>query len=332
MKHILSLSALLLTTVLYISSCNPIDEEELNSSVSSNSPNFEQMSAQEVLEAIQGEWYEYRSMTVIGPTCAGGANENHHVTTHDLQYLSYKLNFTNIPSDPLLYGQYYSAYQVYTGGGSSTATYGIINSSTIPNLFASLTIQGWNYSLDDGAFYLFGLDTFLPLEIMSLTDDEMILYTNSLSYTNSGSLRYFKRSSAPVLPLNEQGLEGTFVWDNYKKIQSGVEVENTYINEGITYTFSNEIYYNSQTEYIHYKGQRVGPMYYYPYPYFVENEPQLGYYNNGEQGFFAFETTSSHLTKPSSSGFKVHELNENELILRDGGCISYKEYHFTKIN
>jgi hypothetical protein len=339
MKHVLSLSALLLTTALYISSCNPIDEDELNSSTSSNSPNLQQMSPQEVFDAIQGEWYCYRRTSVDGPTCAGGSNESKKMDTFDLNYAGYKVTFTSNPTEVGLLIADLPCYEFYYDGGGGTSFYYISTfSENQQDLEALDMVVNSDLLIQEGGVYLHGMSGIIAghtinfpyaSKILQLDQENLIIYDPILQYQY-----YFKRSNATVSPHNEQGLQGTFLWDNYKEVTSGVEVENIALNGDISYTFTDEITYNQQSKVIHYKGQRTGPVNSGWFPNFEENELQFSYFNDGEQVFFEFETSTTHLSAWTGSGTSVniHQLNNIELILRVGGCNSYKEYHFTKIN
>jgi hypothetical protein len=342
MKSFLLSCEILLVCALYLSSCNPIDEEEINSSPSFNSPASQQMSSQEVFQAIQGEWYCYRSISVDGPTCAGGSNETKQMTTYDLQYLGYKIAFTNTPSTtPAYYGV--PLYQVYGNGGSSTSTYGIFSSSDHPEILenSNQSTAQTTYPINDGAIYLWGGGVSAqwiwlaqggilygsPARIVNLENDELVIR----QFSGLNRLFFFKRSNSPVQPYNEAALQGTFLWDNHKVVSSGVEIENTVINQSISYTFSDEIHYNQNSKDIHYIGQRMGPMTGL-YPSLIQDELQLDYYNNGAEGLFKFETSSTHLTTGTGTSAKIHLLTDTELILRSGGCLSYDEYHFSRIN
>jgi hypothetical protein len=321
MKHILSLSALLLTTVLYISSCNPIDEEELNSATSSNSPDLQQMSPQEALQAIQGEWYCYKRESVDGPTCAGGPNETKSMYTFDLQYAGYKVEFTNDyhAIDPT-FG--FETYEMYYNGGNGTTGY-TIRDSEFGTLF------WWNMDMGPNDLYLWfyvifmeGYGYELGGRIVSLTNNELVLYTMAAFPT----LVYFKRSNQTAAPYNLLALNGNYALDGYKDVSSGVTVTEESIQNSVVYNFTNEIYYDENGKRVKYTGYRTGAAW-------NNIELDLDYYDSDDK--FSYEVSDTHIFSEGTyrRSYKVHLLNSTELVLRRHlNCNTYQEYHFTKLN
>ena len=318
MKKVLSSLTVLFAAALLIYSCNPVDDDLLPPS------NTSQLTTTEARQMLQGSWYFYKSESVNGPTCAGGPNETKTVNTYDLQYTGYKLEFTNISNgiDP----QYdLETYDMYYGGGNGTEGYNVFTNDD-----ENFSYMSSLFNLQDGELYLWF--EFIILEgygiegggkIVSLTDEDLILFNPSYQV-----LYYFKRSSQTAAPYNALGLTGDYVLDNYKEVNSGVVGVDEAVPNGTTYSFNNEIYHEQSTKRVKYRGTGTGGA----SNYFLDLAP-------ANPSGFTYEVSSTHLfSSITSSGsvwssYKIIQLNANELVLRDGYlCNTYKEYHLTKVN
>jgi hypothetical protein len=320
MKKVLSGLTVLFAAALLIYSCNPADDDLLPPS------NTSQLTAAQARQMLQGTWYCYKRESVDGPTCAGGANETQSVYTFDLQYTGYKLEFTNISNgiDP----QYeLETYDMYYGGGNGTEGYNLLTNDD-----ENFSYMSSLFNLQDGELYLWFELIFLEGygyegggKIVSLTDDELVLYTLAAFPT----LVYFRRSNQTNAPYNALGLSGDFVLDSYKEVNSGVVDVNEAIPNGTTYSFNNEIYHEQSTKRVKYRGTQSGGSW---SGYYLDLAP-------ANPSGFTYEVSSTHLfssiTSSNSvwSSYKIIQLNANELVLRDGYlCNTYKEYHLTKVN
>ena len=318
MKKVLPSLTVLFAAALFICSCNPIDEGQLPPS------NTSQLTVEEATQLLQGAWYSYKSETVNGPVCAGGANEIHPVRTYDLQYAGYKIEFTNNASNvnPTFN---VPAYDLYYGGGNGTTYYSVVSGDN--PVFSSLItnsiyqVEPSDLFLSFGYMFLEGFGYEIGGKIVSLTDNELVIQT-ALGSTFP-TLVYFKRSNQTATPYNVPGLSGDFILDNYKEVNSGIVDVNEAIIGGTQYSFNNEIYHQTFNKLVNYRGV-------------VSGGSGSNYYlslESAEPNGFTYEVSSTHLCSGGIFAYKIIQLNANEVILRDGYlCNSYKEYHLTKIN
>ena len=320
MKKVLSSLTVLFAAALLIYSCNPVDEDQLPPS------NTTQLTTTEARQMLQGSWYFYKSESVNGPICAGGPNETKTVYTYDLQYAGFKVEFTNFSGgvDPQ-YG--IDTYNMYYGGGNGTEGYNVFTNDD--ESFSAFTSF---FNLQDGELYLWFELIFLEGygidgggKIVSLTDEDLVLFNASYQ-----RLYFFKRSNQTSQPYNVPGLAGNFVLDNYKEINSGVVDVNEAVPNGTTYSFNNEIYHVQTTKRVKYKGTQSGGA---GSLYSLNLAP-------ADPAGFSYEVSSTHLFSEIAvsggsvwSSYKIVELNANELVLRnETSCNAYKEYHLTKVN
>jgi hypothetical protein len=319
MKKVLSSLTVLFTATLLLYSCNPIEEDELPPS------NTSQMTVEEAYQLLQGSWYSYKRETVFGPVCAGGLNEIHPVNTFDLQYAGYKIEFTNNANvGPGLDVFNVPTYDLYYGGGNGTTYYSVVSgdnptfSSWVTNIYYQ--VGSSDLFLSFGTMFLEGFAYDGGGKIVSLTENELVIQT--VLGSPAPTLVYFKRSNETATPYNVPGLSGDYILDNYKEVNSGVVDVNEAIANGPQYSFNNEIY-NTYNKLITYRGVVSGGNSSNYYLYLESAEP------NG----FTYEVSSTHLCSGNIFAYKIIQFNANELILRDGYlCNSYKDYHLTKVN
>ena len=320
MKNRVKYLAILFFAVVGMSSCNPVDEGQLPPSNTSN------VTTAQALQLLQGIWYLERVEYISGPICSGGNNTMSRITSTDLAYSGWKIEFTQNIASSL--GQPFEAesgnyFQVYSDGGNFTGAYCILDNQSSSNA-ANLPILWPNWTLSSNDLFLW-LGTYLPMEsigfefggkIISIEPNQFLLSTNN-------GLAYFKRENQSEIPLNISGLSGTFIHDNTKSIQSGISVSDEIINGGHTISFTSEIITESAARY--YKCNETGGDYSLdgiPIPTFIGAYSGIGYNTNASQLF------GSDYEK-----YSIHVLNNNELILRDySTCNDYEEYHLTKVN
>lgn len=323
MKNRVKYLAILFLTVVGMSSCNPVDEGQLPPSNTSN------MTTSQALQLLQGTWYLDRTEYQIGPYCAGGNNEILYVTTSDKQYSGYKLEFTENPTQLLSLGADYTlpCYQLYSNGGNATNAYSVLSGAeTAPDglLWASSFFQ--NFAASDlfivyDGFFLENIWFEQGARIVNLDETNLVLsYTTPLD----GTMYYFKRGIENSVPLNVIGLNGSFVLDHYKVIQSGVIQTDSVVSNGRTYSFTNEIYQCPSNKSLVYKGIISGSG-------FSNYSLSIDEY---EPGYFEYEVSPTQICLPHPlSSYKIHSVNNNELILRNQwNCNDYEEYHLTKVN
>ena len=311
-------------TALLVYSCNPVDEDQLPPS------NPAQMTTAQATQLLQGSWYLHKIESIYGPTCAGGQNETRVFHTHDMQYAGFRIDFTqnSFGVDPICN---LPANEMYYNGLGATTNYNVVGSDNGFEV-AQIYFSFFQYEFQSDDLWL--NFPFATLEgryltgglIISLTNDDLVL----MCYGDAGGMYYFKRSNQNSLPYNALNLNGTFVLDNYKEVNSGVTDINQPVVNGATHTFTNTIL-SSNME-LKYKGESIDPN--------IFENPTLTLANY-EEGSFYYEVSNTHLYTegPSYSGgyvtksYKIHQLNNTELILRYiTDCNTYIEYHLTKVN
>jgi hypothetical protein len=307
-----------------IVSCNPVDEGQLPPSNTSN------VTTAQALQLLQGTWYLDRVEYISGPICAGGNNETWSISTTDKQYSGYKLEFTQNPAQLLILGfdePTLPCYQLYSNGGNATNAYSVISGSQFNSdgeTWASLFFQ--NFAASDlflvyDVFFLEGVAFEEGARIVNLNQNNLVLsYTTSIG----GAMYYFTRSIENNTPQNVLNLSGSFILDNYKLVESGVIQTDSIVSNGRTYSFTNEIYECPINKNLVYKGMINGSG-------FSNYSLSIDEY---EPGYFEYEVSSTQICLPHPlSSYKVHSLNNNELILRNQwNCNDYEEYHLTKVN
>jgi hypothetical protein len=322
MKKILSSLAVLFAAALLIYSCNPVDEDQLPPS------NPAQMTTVQATQLLQGSWYLHKVESIHGPTCAGGQNETPVVHTHDMQYAGFRIDFTqnSLGVDPLYN---LPAYEMHYNGLGATANYNVLGYDNgyeeAQMYFSFLQYEfqsndlwlNFPYLLLEGRVFNGGL-------IKTLTNEDLVLLSVECG------MCYFKRSNQNSLPYNALNINGTFVLDNYKEVNSGVTDIDQPVLDGVTHTFTNTVL-SSNME-LKYKGESIDPN--------IFENPTLTLANY-EEGSFYYEVSNTHLCTegPSYLGgyvtksYKIHQLNNTELVLRDiTDCNTYSEYHLTKVN
>ena len=304
-----------------IVSCNPVDEGQLPPSNTSN------LTTDQALQLLQGTWYLDRTENLMGPYCSGGNNEIWSITTSDKQYSGYKLEFTENPTQLLNLGAAYTlpCYQLYSNGGNATNAYSVLSGvETTPDGFLWASVFFQNVSPEDiflvyDGFYLENIWFEQGATILNLDETNLVLSTPL-----AGTIYYFKRSIENSLPQNVIGLNGSFILDNYKLIESGVVQTDSLVTNGRTYSFTNEIYQCSSNKNLVYKGMITGSG-------FSNYSLSIDEY---EPGYFEYEVSPTQICLPhTSSSYKIHSVNNNELIIRNQwNCNDYEEYHLTKVN
>ena len=322
MKKVLSSLTVLFAAALLIYSCNPIDEGQLPPS------NTSQMTVEQATQLLQGTWYLHKVESLDGPACAGGPNETRVVHTYDMQYAGFRIDFTENPGGvDQLYGL--PTNEMYYNGLSSTIGYNVLSADDVYSTFTFLPGQydvqpddiflNFQYMVLEGRYITRGV-------IVSLTSDELVFLSSGDSY----GLYYFKRTNQNSLPYNEQNLNGSFVIDGYKEVNSGVVDVNQTVVNGSTYSFTNTVVSNNKE--LRYKGESITVS--------VIGNPYLNLADY-EAGSFLYEVSDTHIYTegPSYTGgyvinwYKIQQLNNTELILRQNtNCNTYKEYHLTKVN
>ncbi len=307
-------------TIILFSSCNPSEEIEQPPSQNNATSN---LSKEQVRQMLQGSWYSYKRESVDGPTCAGGPNETQNVYTFDLQFSGFEIEFTNIDAglDPTFE---LPSYQMYYGGGNGTTGYTILNYSEAQFFADWYDLTPTDFFLSFNVLFLEGYGYETGGKIVSITDDEFVLYTMAAFPT----LVYFKRSNQTVPPYNDLLLSGNFLLDNYKEVSSGIVTLNEQILNGSQYSFTDQIYHDNNYQRVKYIGQRsggVGSFY----------DLELDYFGSGDS--FTYEVSNTHLFSEGLgaiwASYKVVNLDNQELVLRDHwNCNDYTEYHFTKVN
>lgn len=316
MKKVLGSLTVLFAAALLIYSCNPIDEDELPPS------NTSQMTTAQARQMLQGSWYFHKSQSVNGPICAGGPNETRTVQTYDLQYSGFRIEFTEIAGviDPIWE---IGTFNMYYGGGNGTEGYNIITSSDDNYLATYMDLQEGELYLWFELIFLEGYGIEGGGKIVSLTDEDLVLFNPSYQV-----LYYFKRSNQTAAPYNAFGLHGNYSLDSYKDVSSGVTVTEESIQNSVVYNFTDEIYYDQNARRVKYTGYRIGTIW-------NDNELELDYYDSDDK--FSFEVSDTHVFSEGANAiwksYKVHLLNSTELVLRWYlNCNTYKEYHLTKVN
>jgi hypothetical protein len=322
MKKVLSGLTVLFVAALYMSSCNPEEEDQLQPN------NTTLTSSQQATQLLQGNWYCYKRESIDAAACEGDENETKTVNTFDVelccQMVEFSQNEAGVNPDfgtPLFY--------VYSNTDQQNE-YCVLNYNQ-----ASMVFPAIGYNVQPGEIYLsfqtwhVGSSGYVGGgRIVSLTNDEFVLYTLAPNPT----LVYFRRTAENNVPYNVPGLSGDFILDNYKEVNAGVVLINEVQVNGPMYSFNNEIYHEQSPASIKYRGIQSGG---------VGSAYSLNLISAQPSGF-TYEVSASHLISGvydfwtgSSiwSSYKINTLNSTELILRDEtNCDTYKEYHLTKMN
>jgi hypothetical protein len=225
-------------------------------------------------------------------------------------------------------------YEMYYDGLSYTCGYNVLScplivdgidfTPTYNQFFNDITLQDNDLILNFDYAQLEGIVMYGGL-IISLTADELVLKPRY-----SSSYYYFKRTNENVLPRNDVNLDGVFVFDNYKEVESDVLTLDQNINDGSSCTFTSDL--SLLDKEIHYKGLFSPPL---PGTISDITFPHIGWIENDNT--FAFEVSETHLNIFSLSyevyPYKIVQYNDFELVLRyHMNCNTYKEYHLTKVN
>lgn len=320
MKKVLSSLTVLFAAALLIYSCNPVDEDQLPPS------NTSQLTSNQVTQQLQGVWYLDKTQSVNGPVCAGGPNETSLMSTMDLQYAGYKLEFTQNYVDTDEFNN--ASYEVYYNGGSGTTAYKVVENSIAQQYLGPYyTYNAGDFFIEWGGCIISENVGFCShIKILQINANELVLY----SWDPFPTIYYFKRSNQSGLPYNQLNLSGSFVIDNYKEVNSGVLDLNQTVANGSTYTFTDVV--GSYNMKLLYTGASITPN--------VNGNPYLNL-ADFEAGSFYYEVSNTHIYSygPSYTGgvvmnsYKIQQLNNAELILRQhSNCNTYTEYHLTKVN
>jgi hypothetical protein len=317
-------------------SCNPVDEDQLPPSNTSN------MTTSQALQLMQGSWYLDRVEYITGPICAGGINRVDDMFSTDLAYADWKLEITNNQVvnqiDPNL-----PCYEFYSGGGNSTGQFSLITQADpLFGIYFGLgTGSGIYFCMLNSVCYLNSYMFLIGGKIEYLSDNELRINANNESVTGiNGGMLYFKRVNQSSLPMNSSNLSGSFVHDNTKVVQSGVVQSSTVPEFGHTLTFTNEVISDS-VGHRYFKCLELNPAPLGGGPgdktFFTTN---MLISSNGPDGDYLYQdyycTSGTNLigsVASYSSNCSIYLINSTELILRDYTiCNDYEEYHLTKVN
>lgn len=322
-----------------LSSCNPVDEEQLPPSNTAN------LTTDEAFQLLQGTWYLDRVEFLKSPTCAGGQNETFGHFTSDLMYPGYRIEFTDEVGEYLIGDIGGNSYQVYTDGGNSTRFYKLVNGMTGTCNGCENVIEGLLYgygSYTENDLYLIhnGLTnagiTLFPngSKIRVLNDYELVLEVSSPGAFmvngegfGGGELIYYKRNSQSSLPRNQSDLHGVYKLDHYKKVTSGIPETDEAIIDGPAIDLTNQVQAFSNEKRFKCVGHLTGLDVQTSSP----GEFSFGLWFGND---FYYETTNTHLCLWGLSGsLRLQTLNPNEILLFDQQtCNDYEEYHLTKVN
>ena len=327
-------------TVVGLSSCNPVDEEQLPPSNTAN------LTTDEAFQLLQGTWYLDRVEFLKGPTCAGGQNETFHHFTCDLMYPGYRMEFTDLVGDYLVGDFGGNSYQVYTDGGNSTRLYKLVNGMTGTCNGCENAVEGLLYgygSYTENDLYLIHNGLFNAgigispngSKIRVLNDQELVLEVSSSgagAWINGELLGgdkfvYFKRNGQSSLPRNQSNLLGVYKLDHYKKVASGILETDEAIIDGPTIDLTDQVQALSSEKRFKYVGHLAG----WDVQTSSPGEFSFGLWFGDD---FYYETTNTHLCSWGLNfSLRLQILNPNEILLFDQQtCNDYGEYHLTKVN
>jgi hypothetical protein len=319
MKKVLSGLTVLFTAALLIYSCNPGNEAQLPP------PNNQtQVTVAEAYNLIQGAWYMKR-VEDYNTYCIGDPKMISCVFNTNTSFTSYKYEFTGDNQVICQSGSFSNYFEILPFDFDETVAQNL-------NMVAGdicLNIDGcpfcWTPSVNMEAF---GGE---HMKIIELT-------SNKLTLENPAGRVYFERDLSMKQPVNSLGLSGTYVHDLYSDIVNGV-VEYSGVPSPVKLTFTNEIF-APNASYIGDFGQYFKGIVDYSDCSFGYYEifDDMSYFDTpvNDMSFFRYQVSTTHLFSffsNMSERFKIHILNQNELVLRlHTSCNSYEEYHYTKVN
>lgn len=331
-----------------IVSCNPVDEDQLPPSSNQN------LTANEVLQLLQGTWYLEKVELIFGPTCAGGENEI-ITKTCDLNNSNWKIDFTqNISSNQVLLFGFDSnqIFDVYVEGGNSTRSYSVVSADATYNSENLVDLHSTNpiTHTPSDVFICFDVGFIVQnwlanncigygdaSKVVQIDSQNLVLECYGLIGGNRQRM-YLKRSQLSGIPPNQSSILGSFRHDNTKTFQSGVLVNTLDVENGHVLTFGNEIVSaNSYGELFYrlietpslFSSQNAEAIFLYGYEYNHIN-PVGPFIDEWSQGY---SITGEKLCVNANYNPTIIQLTSTELVLRRSStCNDYEEYHFTKVN
>lgn len=316
MKKVLSSLTVLFAVALLIYSCNPGDEAQLPP------PNNQtQVTVAEANNLIQGLWHMKRVETFI-TYCSGDSKMVTSVFNTNTAFTSYQYEFTG-------------NNQLFINQGTFGNYFEILSFDFDESTAQDLNMVAGDICIDMDTYFVWtpaGQTYGGYMKIIELTSSKLTL-------ENQAGRVYFERDLSMKQPVNSLGLSGTYIFDLYSDIVNGV-VEYGGVPYPTKLTFTNEIF-TPPTSYIgDFGGYFKGIVDYNGGggAGYTELFDDISYFNNQvtNMSFFRYQVSDTHLFSFYSNmneRFKIHVLNQNELVLRlHTSCNSYREYHYTKVN
>ena len=318
MKKVLSSLTVLFAAALFLYSCNPGDEAQLPP------PNNQtQVTVAEAYNLIQGTWYMKR-VEDYTTYCFGESNMINSVFNTNTAFTSYQYQFAG-------------SNQLYVNQSTFGGYFEILPFDFDESTAQDLNMVSGDICTNIGDFFL----NTPAVNVLAFGDAYMKiieLTANKLTVENRAGKVYFERDLSIKQPVNSLGLSGTYVHDLYSDIVNGV-VEYSAVPSPVKLTFTDEIF-APNASYIGDFGQYFKGVVDYSDCSFGYHEifDDMSYFDTplNDMSFFRYQVSDTHLFSFYSNlteRFKIHVLNQNELILRlHSSCNSYKEYHYTKVN
>jgi hypothetical protein len=356
MKNLFKKFAVLFSTVVGLSSCNP-DPEITQPPAGSNVSTLEQ-----ALSAIQGTWYlDYREEIIY--SCGNSTGTIKSTTVSDLSYPDFEFQFTQLPNTSI-FGSSLSQYEtsgaftVNLEGGANSTSYFLYKVGNQGNVFNQLL--GVSSNPEQLYIYMsfqFDDEMYVPGGFLTIHDENHM----SIEVMNSNGaagmagprriLHFTKNLSSYNGSTEIQSLKGDYISSFKEQFISNSLVQTTDMNPwniSITDTLISPI--NTSTGNQNFPGARShwyiahglgedwdGLLFTSTssvYPIGFDNSGNLigteGELIMVKDGFITF---SPDVLNYKCETLRIVSNTPSELVLRSyQGCNDYIDYHFTKVN